>query len=174
MCELLARKQARAAASKLAAKLRLAQQQDRCADEAAAFGLTDGVREVEIFSIGDCHGGRTTRLLSDPSPPAHFYGGCIYSWISGRRGLPPLAGLLRGRPRAPKASGTAADEAPSPSAAEASPSLPPPPRLAVVIFSYGEIDCRCHAPKWADDGDALAQPYVSKIREWVADGVAAW
>jgi hypothetical protein len=39
----------------------------------------------------------------------------------------------------------------------------------VVLFSYGEIDCRCHAQKWVGDAESLTVPYINSIHQYVAD-----
>ena len=135
------RRHSHAYASRMPAKLRLAQMEDSCARMACQFDAGTGV-PLDILSIGDCHGGRTLRLLSS-AVESHFFGGSIYSWVSGQRELPPLRGLLRRR------SG---------------------PRVVVAVFSYGEIDCRCHNAKWADDVEGqLAAPYVDKVRQYVSE-----
>ena len=129
--------------STLAYKYREAQLQAECAAAATHFAETVGQMELNLLSIGDCHGGRTTQWLSR-DVESHFFTGSIFSWISGKRSLPSLRSLLRNRSTGP--------------------------RLTVTIFSYGEVDCRCHSTKWqSDDDDALATPYVSRIREYVAE-----
>ena len=134
--------------SSLKAKMRMSQLQDECASDATDFAHGDGAN-IEIMSVGDCHGGRTTRLLSS-DVRVHFYGGCIFTWIHGGRHVPALMSLLPRR---------------VPSA--------PSPRTIVVIFSYGEIDCRCHFAKWQDDDDGLASPYVAKVRTYVDECTSA-
>ena len=42
-------------------------------------------------------------------------------------------------------------------------------QTVVVVFSYGEIDCRCHWLKWRDSADEMTDGYVASIRRWVKD-----
>merc|ERR1712113_289583 len=37
------------------------------------------------------------------------------------------------------------------------------------MFSYGEIDCRCHSKKWHGKPESLSRPYVSSICKYIAD-----
>jgi hypothetical protein len=72
----------------------------------------------------------------------------VHTWVTGKRSLPTLRSLVRAQRNS-----TA--------------------RLVVVVFSYGEIDCRCHAAKWHEQADALARQYVAKIREYCDEFCAA-
>lgn len=67
----------------------------------------------------------------------HFHGGCIYSWIAGKRHIPALSSITR------CAQG------------------------CIVVFSYGEIDCRCHANKFSREVHGLAEPYARAVRTYV-------
>ena len=86
---------------------------------------TAGVRR--ILAIGDCHGGKALGLFST-LVRSHFEGGSMYSWVHGKRSLPPVESVLVKSDRRG-------------------------PGVVVIAFSYGEIDCRCHART-----EALAAP----------------
>jgi len=91
-----------------------------------------------ILAVGDCHGGRTLCRLSS-NVLSCFHGGSIYTWVTGKREIPALARLVGSVQR-----GT-----------------------YVVVFSYGEIDCRCHASKFKDHVEMLSMPYAATIRAYV-------
>ena len=106
---------------------------------------TAGVRR--ILAIGDCHGGKALGLFST-LVRSHFEGGSMYSWVHGKRSLPPLESVLVKSDRRG-------------------------PGVVVVAFSYGEIDCRCQArPEALAAPDALARAYVSRIEAYAADAAA--
>ncbi|KAH8044402.1 hypothetical protein JL722_14722 [Aureococcus anophagefferens] len=84
-----------------------------------------GVRR--ILAIGDCHGGKALGLFLT-LVRSHFEGGSMYSWVHGKRSLPPVESVLVKSDRRG-------------------------PGVVVIAFSYGEIDCRCHART-----EALAAP----------------
>merc|ERR1712083_8980 len=68
--------------------------------------------------------------------------GCsAYSWFSGRHQAPALRSLL----------GTAAQS-----------------KAAVLLLSFGEIDCRCHFEKWAHDPESLSGPYINHICDYIS------
>lgn len=78
-----------------------------------------------VLALGDCHGGRSLCLFSS-LVRSLFYGGSIYSWaVNKKRSLPPLKEVLQ------KSDVTRFRNEPD--------------AKLVVVFSYGEIDCRCHA-----------------------------
>ena len=105
-----------------------------------------GVRR--ILAIGDCHGGKALGLFST-LVRSHFEGGSMYSWVHGKRSLPPVESVLVKSDRRG-------------------------PGVVVIAFSYGEIDCRCHARTEALAApDALARAYVSRIEAYAADAAAA-
>lgn len=72
----------------------------------------------------------------------HFFGGSIYSWVTGRRNLPDLYSLLP-----PCAAG----------------------RLRILVLSYGAIDCRCHSGKWISKVESLSEPYVMMVQRYAAE-----
>ena len=129
----------------------------------------------QILAIGDCHGGRTAAHLSQ-LVQTHFIYGCMHSWASGKRTLPPLHALLLPARQALSGSGSAS--APSPGAGAPHASLrgmgdsPIKYDKAVCLFSYGTRDCRLHASKWIDDPDAIAVPYAVRVKEYAASGCA--
>lgn len=93
-----------------------------------------------IVVLGDCHGCRTACLLSN-LVVSHFTGCSAYSWVSGRHNAPSLRSLL----------GTAARG-----------------RAAVLLLSFGEIDCRVHSEKWDHDPESLSTPYVNHICDYIS------
>jgi len=107
--------------------------------------LLDSAGVERILAIGDCHGSRTLCRLSRKVLSC-FHGGSIYSWVSGRRSIPSLSELAG----------------------------PVHACTYVVVFSYGEIDCRCHAAKFKDDVEMLSMPYAATIRAYVDSFVNAF
>ena len=74
----------------------------------------------------------------------------MFSWaVSCKRTLPPLHTLLPPPRPGKQSQGVAAYK-------------------AVAIFSYGTRDCRLHAAKWRNDPDALTEPYVARVKSYVA------
>jgi hypothetical protein len=39
----------------------------------------------------------------------------------------------------------------------------------VVVYSYGEIDVRCHSSKWIDNPTALALAYIQKVKAHISE-----
>lgn len=85
-----------------------------------------------IVAIGDCHGGRTCSLLLPQRTRSAFHGGSIYSRTcrDGGRQLPSLMSALRHQDLDHVCDG----------------------KWLVAIWSYGEIDVRCHASRWSGNG----------------------
>jgi len=104
----------------------------------------ESAKVARILAIGDCHAGRTFSHLSG-FVRSRFYGGSIYSWVNGSRSIPPLKDLIG-----------------------MSLSMLHGKRL-VIIFSYGEIDVRCHSPKWRGKSAELALAYVRQVYSYLSE-----
>ncbi len=143
---------------------------------------------AQILAIGDCHGGRTIAHLSR-LVQTHFIYGCMFSWASGKRTLPPLQSLLLParqalsgsgmRPEASLATGSTTVAPPMGATVRAngearwSAANPPCPapavfNKAVAIFSYGTRDCRLHASKWIGHPEDICEPYVVCVLQYTA------
>lgn len=94
---------------------------------------------VSVLAVGDCHASRSVCLLTSHYD-AQFFGGAIFSWISGKRKVPPLHSLYSGASR-----------------------------FLVLLLSYGAIDCRCHSSKWAGNPESLSEPYVEKVSDYITE-----
>mmetsp|Transcript_11194 Transcript_11194/g.13997 ORF Transcript_11194/g.13997 Transcript_11194/m.13997 type:complete len:333 (+) Transcript_11194:86-1084(+) len=104
---------------------------------------------VRVLSIGDCHGGRCLHLFSG-LVRTRFYGGSVFSWANGVRYVPPLTEIL-GRDLKLLRNSHMEQQ-----------------NKLVVIFSYGEIDVRCHSSKWKF-AIVLARQYVAKVQGYVQE-----
>jgi len=105
----------------------------------ADFDGTLSAAGVSVLALGDCHASRTVSFLTSLHH-AQFIGGSIYSWIVGKREVPPLHSLC-------SCGG----------------------RFLVLVISYGAIDCRCHSSKWAENPQSLSEPYVAKVLDYIKE-----
>lgn len=121
--------------------------------DAAAAPFLDAV-----LVVGDCHGGRALALATG-CVRTQFCGGTIFSWaVAKQRQLPNFTRLLR--PPARRDGNTAANSQQH--------------KLSFCVFSFGELDVRCHSDKWLglDGGTTgaarLASAYVEAAQRLVA------
>jgi hypothetical protein len=129
---------------------------DTASFDAAAAPFLD-----KVLVVGDCHGGRALALAVG-CLRSHFCGGTIHSWaVSGQRQLQGVE--VRLRPPARRDGGSVSGGS------------QPGRKLSFCVFSFGEIDVRCHSAKWfcGSDGGAagserLASAYVVAARRTVA------
>ena len=112
-----------------------------------------------VLVVGDCHGGRALALATG-CLRTQFCGGTIFSWaVAKQRHLPDFTRLLR-----PPARRDGNDE----------PANNQQRKLSFCVFSFGELDVRCHSDKWLGlDGGAtgavrLASAYVVAAQRLVA------
>ena len=115
-----------------------------------------------ILIVGDCHGGRCINPSFSPLVRSYFFGGSIYSWACRpQRTVPPLTDLLPKRDSRPSAN----------------------KKAVAVIWSYGEVDVRCHSSMWfrnsrneiqekekhrsaiGDSAVSLARAYINKVQK---------
>ena len=123
--------------------------------DTAAYDLMAAPLVDRVLVVGDCHGGRALALASN-LVRSQFCGGTVFSWaVSQQRELPPLRPLLR-----------------PPARRDGLPVISRDSKLAFCVFSYGELDVRCHAAKWhrGTPGGArsLATSYVRAAQREVA------
>eukprot|EP01046_Picozoa_sp_COSAG06_P011147 COSAG06_NODE_628_length_13649_cov_20.848930_12_plen_455_part_00 len=129
---------------------------DTASFDAAAAPFLD-----KVLVVGDCHGGRALALAVG-CLRSHFCGGTIHSWaVSGQRQLQGIEARLR--PPARREGGSVSSGS------------RPRRKFSFCVFSFGEIDVRCHSAKWfcGSDGGAagserLASAYVVAARHTVA------
>lgn len=112
-----------------------------------------------VLVVGDCHGGRALALATG-CLRTQFCGGTIFSWaVAQQRQLPDFTRLLRPPARRDGNSESAVSRQ---------------RKLSFCVFSFGELDVRCHSAKWlGPDGGAtgaarLASAYAAAAQRYVA------
>ena len=125
----------------------------------AAFDAAAAPYVDAVLVVGDCHGGRALALATG-CVRTQFCGGTIFSWaVAQQRQLPDFTRLLRPSARRDgnSESGNSRRR-----------------KLSFCVFSFGELDVRCHSAKWLGlDGGAtgaarLASAYATAAQRFVA------